>query len=176
MRGFEPFTQHVGLRVDVLDYGFQESCIEAATKLRDCPYIVGGLSSFASQMFEFGNVFVEAISSHFDLQEFLVGRQLFLTVCESAPEVSFKYAPEVFICWQHGWPILCSGGKSFDFFNHSGSLILNILSFYVGQDQGHPFERNFNGLICYDCSNYASCFLLLFILLLPRVSSMTCTI
>jgi hypothetical protein len=149
--GFEPFSQRAGTRADVLNDGLQESCVEAVSKLRDGSDIIGGPSGFAPQVFEFGDIFVKAISDHFDLQEFLVGSQLFLAVREGAPEVSFKYAPKIFIGWQHSRPILRSGGKSFNFFDHSGSPILNILSFYVGQDESDPFEGHPHSLVSLIC-------------------------
>ena len=41
-------------------------------------------------MFEFCNKFVQGISLHFDLQEFLVSGQLLLTVGERVFEITFE--------------------------------------------------------------------------------------
>ena len=60
------------------------------SELRDGSDIIGRPSGLTSKVLKFHDKFVQGISLHLNLQEFLVSSQLFLTVSEHVPEISFK--------------------------------------------------------------------------------------
>ena len=108
-------------------------------ELRNRADVIGGPTGFASQVLELCNVFIQRISLHFHLQEFLVSSQLFLAVGKRAPKIPFKDCPQDFRLGWDGWLTGCAMGESFDFMNHPCPSILNILPFDVGEDQGNSF-------------------------------------
>ena len=65
--GIEPFAKRVWAWLDVLYNGLEQPGVKATLELCDRANIIGGPTSFASQVFKLRDVFVQGVSLHFYL-------------------------------------------------------------------------------------------------------------
>jgi hypothetical protein len=88
--GIKPVMERVRARMDVLDYGFEQSSVQAAPELRNSSDVVGRPTGLTAEMLEFRDKFLQGVPLHFDLQELLVSSQLLLAVGERVSEIPFE--------------------------------------------------------------------------------------